>query len=693
MNQTGIIPFLKDVLSKNPLRIHNKLDTGELLQDALDSSRQGLVFFDGHDNATLFNQRARIIAPGLCSRNQAPLSAFLNFIFDHAIECDESLRNVLDKLVPSGGGTYFREVIAVGDAIYVAKIMKSPAGRTVLQFTDASDFKKHEELFISLHNMSHDLAQAVEATTNGIILARENKGSFEICFANQALGNLLKVAIPEILGQDLLRFLKTMLNSEIFQKIDQSLAHGLAAEAEFPFRSDNQICWRNLQLTKVRARTGATEMYIGVLTDTTEARMREQSAFQAQKMEALGQLAAGVAHDFNNLLSLIDGHARAGQQAISTSASSEKINDSLQKVRSAAERGAGLVRQMLTFSRHQIVSDSALDLCAALRDQAKLLQPLLTSAVELRLNLPKQDASNQDFFVRISENTLVQIVMNLVINARDAMPQGGRVELEIAKADSDTIATMFAKNVRAFPSHQAEFAVLTVRDNGTGIPAEVATRIFEPFFTTKGGGSGTGLGLYVVYSLVRQIGGAIDVSSAPDKGTTFRILLPLSADAKPQHLSGDVSEPSTLRFDGYTALVVEDEPELLGLLSMDLQRAGFRVLPAEDGDTALVVQDDEPGRIDILLTDVMMPRLNGVKLAALMRDVRPEIGIVFMSGYPGSALGLEDIPKDAVFLSKPLQIHTMLPVLRNVLEARKAMLFHPDTLSASRWESRHDIFS
>lgn len=660
-----------------------------LLEDALETSHRGLVFFDAQDRSLLANRTAQKIMPVLCQKKGVPLSDFLNFIFDKAIECDESLSNVLDKLVPSRGGTTFREVIQIQNVIYVAKVMKAASGRTVLALVDVSDFKKHEDLFISLHDMSHDLAQAVEATTNGIVLARENKGDFEICFANQAFRNLLKVAIPDILGHDVLTFLKPMLSLPTYQKIDQALERGLSVEAEFSMQNGAGPSWRSLQLTKVRARSGAADMFIGVLADITESRLREQSAFQLQKMEALGQLAAGVAHDFNNLLSLIDGHARAAEQGLQAHTDPPAIVESIGKVRTAVDRGAGLIRQMLTFSRHQIVSDSIMNLGESLADQAKMLQPLLTSAVEMKLDL-----TEEKLCVHGAENALVQILMNLVVNARDAMPQGGRVTISLEKASPAVVDEFFSDTVRSSRQNDAGYALLCVRDTGTGIPADILPRVFEPFFTSKSAGKGTGLGLYVVYGLVKQMGGAIDVRSQVGTGTEFRILLPLTDESgQVRKLSGAVSDPLSLRFDGYTVLLAEDEPGLLELMGDDLTKVGFHVLRAEDGDTALVVQDEYEGQIDILLTDIVMPRLSGIKLAAMVQSERPDIGLVFMSGYPRAASDDGDLPPEAVYLSKPLRLEALLPVLRNVLDARKSALLHPDTLNASRWEIRHGTTS
>ena len=361
--------------------------------------------------------------------------------------------------------------------------------------------------------------------------------------------------------------------------------------------------------------------------------------FQAQKLEALGQLAGGVAHDFNNILSIVDGYARMAEKYAEKG--DETLLNYLDRIRQASKRGAGLTKQLLLFGRHKMTENMVIDLPRLIQEQKQLMEPLLSNSIKLVIDVEK------GLFVECIPDGLAQILMNLVINSRDAMPDGGMIKIIAKKEDPETI-------------------LLSVIDTGTGLDPKIADKIFDPFFTTKEQGKGTGLGLSMVYGLVQDMKGVIQVESVPGEGTSMNIYLPFSKKGVIKEMT---EADGTIRFEGYTALVAEDEPDLLLIVCRFLEDAGMKVIAAANGAEALVRQDDYEGEIDFLLTDVVMPELNGLKLAELVQAVREDIKVVFMSGFPANGtLAQVDIPDDAILLAKPVAFEKLAAVLKSLLD-------------------------
>lgn len=371
-----------------------------------------------------------------------------------------------------------------------------------------------------------------------------------------------------------------------------------------------------------------------VIEDTTESKMFEKQSLQSQKLEALGQLAGGVAHDFNNILSIIDGYAymirKLGKH-------DTDIESYVERLMQAVKRGSALTSQLLTFGRHKIVKDSVIDLGQLVREQEALLRPLMDASVSLSLH------AEDNIYIDAQDDQICQILLNLCVNARDAITDNGSVLIETKLEDNK--------------------ACLRVTDTGCGMTHDVKEKIFDPFFSTKE--EGTGLGLSMVYGLVRELEGTIDVNSAPGKGTSFTLHFPLSR--KTPTLK-DTQEGSGARvmLKGYTALIAEDEPDLLELVSGMVEDMGVHVLRANNGSEALVLQEMYDGRIDFLLTDVIMPDLNGVKLAEMFETARPSARVMFMSGYPEESgqMSRASLPDGAFLVSKPVNYDKLGHVLK-----------------------------
>lgn len=400
--------------------------------------------------------------------------------------------------------------------------------------------------------------------------------------------------------------------------------------------------------------------YLGrlwVYYDVTEQRKLEQQLLQSQKMETVGRLAGGIAHDFNNLLTPIMGYASLSSMALPEGHLSQGY---LEEVRKAAERASGLAHQLLTFSKGRITQTRVTDLNELVRNIEDLLRPVTREDIEL-VTLPAGGLAK----VKVDPGQIEQVLLNLVINARDAMPEGGKLTIETANVHLDQ------EYVRQhFPGESGEYAMLSVRDNGTGITEEVKSHIFEPFFTTKEPGKGTGLGLSTCYGIVKQSGGHIDVNSEPGKGTIFRVYLPVTDEApdKAQLAPVDGSLPRGTE----TVLLVEDEPAVRGMVATILSAQGYHVLEASTGQEALRIAAENSGaKIALLLTDVVMAQMGGVKLAREFKSNYPETRVILISGYADQPIDPTMICDSASdVIRKPFMPGVLASKVREVLDRK-----------------------
>ncbi len=382
----------------------------------------------------------------------------------------------------------------------------------------------------------------------------------------------------------------------------------------------------------------------------------EEELRQAQKMEAIGRLAGGMAHDFNNLLTVIFGHTDLALQAI---APDSPLRDELIGIQQSGERAAQLIRQLLAFSRRQILQPSRLSLNSAVENMDTLLRRLIGEDVELIIRL---DPTLKPVYA--DPGQVEQVVMNLVVNARDAMPRGGQILVETGTLSLDT----------AYPSQPATippgaYSVLTVSDTGSGMSSDTLAQIFEPFFTTKGVGAGTGLGLAMVYGIIKQSEGHISVYSEPDLGTTFKLYLPQAASAEPEILLATASHPPLAVHSGSeTILVVEDELQVRELIAKVLTRCGYKVLQANGITEALKIYQQHSSTIGMVLTDIVMPGQSGQELVAQLKLMQPNLKILYMSGYSDRlAIYRGMLEPGVAFLQKPFTPETLLLKIREIL--------------------------
>lgn len=392
-----------------------------------------------------------------------------------------------------------------------------------------------------------------------------------------------------------------------------------------------------------------------IMRDISPRKALEAQLLQAQKLESIGQLAGGIAHDFNNLLTVIGGYT---QMALASTSDGVVAREYLEQVQKATERASNLTKQLLAFSRRQVIAPKVINLNEAVVNSQQILLRLIAENIEFTTSLDPNLGQ-----VNIDPTQFEQVLINLVVNARDAMPDGGSL---VICTQNEWIPDKIAKR---HPDLSAgEYVLLSVTDNGIGIDKAVQSRIFEPFFTTKEAGKGSGLGLSMCYGIIRQNNGHISVESQPGNGSTFRVLIPRVADA-PVPLAPR-EERSKLAIGTEVILLVEDDSLVRGLGSQVLRRQGYQVLEAAQGKEALQVAANHDGEIHLMLTDVIMPNLTAKELTERIKDSRPEIKVLFTSGYANDEVVRQGVlESEMAFIEKPYQLADLLRKVREVLDS------------------------
>jgi len=499
------------------------------------------------------------------------------------------------------------------------------------------------------------LRQIIDANPS-LIFVKDWEGRFVL--VNQATAEVYGTSVDELVGKTDADFNSNTDEVSHFLRDDREVMLSgrpkLIAEERVTNPTSRETRWFQTIKVPLRLPDDDVPKLLGVATEITERKRLEEQLLQSQKMEAIGQLAGGVAHDFNNILTAIVGYT---DLLAAEFGSGNRHLEDLEEIRKAARRAAALTRQLLSFSRKQVIEPRIIDVNGVVQNLDKMLRSLLSENIELTTHLAEPLDS-----ARADPNQVEQVIMNLAINARDAMPEGGKLTIETGNATLDD--TYAAQHVSVIPG---AYVMLAVTDTGTGMDEDTQSRIFEPFFTTKPVGRGTGLGLSTVYGIVKQSGGNIWLYSEPGKGTTFKVYLP-AIDAAPDDVGKPVSSVAR-RSGGETVLVVEDDDQLRRLTHRALAAHGYVVLEADRGATALDIARRHKGRIDLVLTDVVMPDTNGRKLADALRAGRPGLRVLFMSGYPDGAMGQHGLLDQGVsYLAKPFTTEAVARKVREVLD-------------------------
>jgi signal transduction histidine kinase/ActR/RegA family two-component response regulator len=446
---------------------------------------------------------------------------------------------------------------------------------------------------------------------------------------------------------------RSIMNVPLFSK--GKIIGGLLLRSHKPYAyTDKDVRLAERIASQIAGAVVNAQLYAERIHAEEERAALQDQLRQSQKMEAIGTLAGGVAHDFNNLLTIIKGNSQLSLKEIKKD---DPLRENIEEVEKAADRAAALTRQLLAFSRQQVLEMRVLDLNTILRDLEKMLRRVIGEDIGLVTLLAENLGT-----VKADPGQIEQVVMNLAVNARDAIPSGGKLTIETTNVELDE---NYARNHVAVPP--GPYVMLSMSDTGAGMTPEVKAKIFEPFFTTKEKGRGTGLGLSMVYGIVKQSGGNIWVYSEPGQGTTFKIYLPRVDE--PLEEAGEVVVQKELTGRGETILVVEDEEKVRQVTVQILTKNGYTVLEASHGDEAKQICEEHGGPIHLIVTDVVMPGMNGRQLAKSLEPHHPEMKVLYMSGYTDDAIvhhGVLD--KGLHFLQKPFNLEDLLKKVREVLE-------------------------
>ena len=488
--------------------------------------------------------------------------------------------------------------------------------------------------------------EIVETTSEGVVVLDADG---RIGYANDRFAEMVNqppADLPEVSVLDLV----TAADRAVFVQALADVRGSGATRFEVGLHgTGNRIVWARVAMTARVDDVGDPVGALAMVTDVTEQKNIEAQLHQAQKLDAVGQLAGGLAHDFNNLLTVIDGYA-----ALLIADAEESTGRDLVMIREAAGRASGLTRQLLTFSRAQTARPQVVDVTAVVTRVEGLLRRLIREDVDLVVV-----AAAVPTPVRADAGQIEQVLVNLAINARDAMPAGGILTIRTDRVVLDD------GPVEGLAAEPGDYVLITVTDNGCGMTAEVASRVFEPFFTTKDPGKGTGLGLSTVYGIVTGAGGHVRVASQPGAGATFEVYLPATAVAAAA-LPGTL-EPKPLTRGTETILLVEDDPAVRQLTERILTTAGYQVLIGVDGEDALTVARTHTD-FDLLVTDVVMPGMNGQQLADRITELRPGLPVIFTSAYTRGALNHTGDDAAVAFLDKPFTAAALTEKVRSVLD-------------------------
>ena len=631
----------------------------DILEEALNSLELALIYFDSNGDLITANCRACELIPQLAGtkedrsdecedcqildtcKNQSQekiknYRELISYIFDNSLDAQEQAGLLFESTNPRM--TVFHEIISPKEgSFYIVRVIPQSSKGIIVELTDISTLKYRSDDLFKLNRENRILTEAIQTSRKGIFILENDTEEKRLIFANQAVANLLNTDMDAHIGEPGEIFMKGAFSDEK-ESLNQVLSGELPkCSVWHRVTKENENKWLELYFYK-SGQDG--NLLIGFLANQTQTKLQEDRLRQTQKLEAIGQLAGGVAHDFNNILAIVEGYACMAQTAMKRG---DSIDMHLKKILQATQRGSGLTRQLLTFGKHRVGETRTINLSDQIQEMRTLLTPLLGVNVSLEITCDKSP-----HYIKATTDIISQIIMNLSINARDAMPEGGRIKISLEELNRED---------------KGKGSLLKISDTGTGMSREVMERMFDPFFTTKEQGKGTGLGLSMVYGLIQQMNADMNVDSEIGKGTSFSIWFPES-DAAPEENRVEVQDLATAQLLGKTVIVAEDEPDLLELMQSTLEGFGMKVMKAANGNEALELQDEYDGEIDFLLTDMVMPQLGGLELAELFKEVRPDTHIVFMSGYPvRGEISEIDLPDDVVFLAKPIMQENLKKIM------------------------------
>lgn len=633
------------------LRFETKMmHTSRLLQAVADGTPDALFIKDREGKYLLFNRAAsRFVGK--------PIEEVLGRD-DLAVFNPESAHLIM---------TNDRLVMETGQSQSLEELLDTPDGPRMFQALKAPYLDEHGNV-IGVIGSSRDITEGksteealrlrdhiIQELAQGILITDATRPENPIIDASRGVHRLTGYSRDELLGKTFQFLQGPETDDETSQLLSDSLAAGKECNVELVnYRKDGSIFYGNLAINPVHDKKGLLKYFVGILSDVSQRKRLEDQLRQSQKMEAVGRLAGGVAHDFNNLLTIITGYSEIllEQQGVDTI-----VRESAHAISEASSRAASLTRQLLGFSRKSILQPKVLDVNSVVSNIAAMLRRLIGEDIELVTNLAPFTQT-----VRVDPGQLDQILMNLAVNARDAMPRGGRLTISTSNVhltESDVLASPECKPGR--------YVMLSVSDTGVGMTPETLPRIFEPFFTTKEIGKGTGLGLPMVLGIVQQSGGAIHVESQLNEGTVFKIYLPTIQHDELQPTEFNQQQPL---HGTETVLITEDEEAVRRLAEMSLRKYGYHVIAAASGLEAIQKYASHQGPVHLLLADVVMPGMSGPELAETLRQQQPPIKVLLMSGYTDDAVIRHGLLEDEInFIQKPFTPLALAEKIRAVLDA------------------------
>ncbi len=492
--------------------------------------------------------------------------------------------------------------------------------------------------------------QVVASASEGLIVYDDR---LHILAWNRFMEQMTGIPAERVIGRYAGDVFPFLVENGVMQGLERALAGEVVRSPDFRFdiESTGKTGWCTDTSSPLRDAAGEIIGVIGVVHDLTERKLLQDQFTQMQKMEAIGRLAGGVAHDFNNLLTVINGYSGLMLGRLSEH---DPLRSPVQEIHQSGERAAGLTQQLLAFSRNQVIEPKVFNLNLLVSEMRNMLHRIIGEDIQIELKL--DSALGQ---ILADEGQFTQVIMNLAVNARDAMPKGGRLNLETRNVEIGSGAIA--------PATPGSFVRFSVSDNGTGIAPEILQNIFEPFFTTKPVGKGTGLGLSTVHGIVHQCGGWVTVDSTLGQGTTFHVFIPRThADLASEDASA--SSPARLR-GSETILVVEDQDEVRHFAIEALDGYGYRTLEASQADEAMLIAERHAGPIHLMLTDVVMPHLTGVELAARLKPMRADMHVLYMTGHTEqAAFGEGFFEAGGALLRKPFTAHALVRKIRELLD-------------------------
>ena len=648
-------------------------DERVFLQTACDELTPAIGAFQ--TTAVLVNvERTRIRVAAVCGERPDPELRERVYLFDNRT-LGGAIVNRTDALVvhdKDGRPEYFSECEdlfpqdCASAALFPMQVNGIPAGALALSAKDAGHF--NEERVALIHSVADQLSNALAR----VVLERELRRlsaaidqasdaviiispASTIQYVNPAFRRVTGYDTGDVLGRYIGFLCGNGQESEFMKAVEAALTEGKEWRGRFANRKKNAERYTvDASFAPIRDKSGEIVSCVSVQRDISEELAMEEKYRQAQKMEAVGRLAGGVAHDFNNLLTAIMGYTNLLSERLEHTPQDQA---DLNEIRKAAERAANLTRQLLAFSRKQIFQPRVINLNTIVRDIKRMLQPLIGEDIELGTSLDPRLGQ-----VRADPGQIEQVIMNLAVNARDAMPNGGKLILKTANRHINRGGAGDRMELEPGP-----YAVLGVSDTGTGLTEDVLPHVFEPFFTTKEEGKGTGLGLSTVYGIIRQSGGSIAVHSSPGKGTTFEIFLPrLKGEAVTLE---DADERDTAVNGTENVLLVEDNEMVADLACKVLESYGYHVTTARHPARAIALAVNEALPLDLLITDMVMPGMSGRDLVSKISDARPGLRVLYISGYTDAAfINEEGLEKGSAFLQKPFTPHSLARAVRDLLD-------------------------